>query len=130
MLDETWNVNTMSIYNGERDNRNEPFNTIRDTAFITSGTMFFEKESEVGIRQMLYTAANGETTDASFIVEADVQNDNPTIEFIGLESIFPETYIEETYKVISFDDSRIELFMEFYGTGDLTLQECSIILTK
>lgn len=130
MLDETWNINTMSIYDGERNSRNEPFTTIRDTIIATSGTMFFEKESELGVRKFVYTNPEGQILEASFTIETDVNDDNPFIKFIDFDAAFPEPYQEAAYKVISFDDTKIELLKEFYGTGDLTLQETSIIITK
>lgn len=130
MLDETWNVSSMHIYDGERNNTSESFSPIRDTVIATSGQMRFEKDSEKGVRGMTYTDANGQVYEASFIIDADVNNDNPVITFIDLENLFPEPYIDAKYDVISFSKTKIELFMFFYGNGDLTVQECSLTLVK
>lgn len=130
MLDETWTVGYMHIFDGERSSRDEPFNTVRDSIIATSGTMRFEKESEKGVRAMTYTDASGQALEASFIIDSDVNDDNPVITFVDLENLFPEPYLEAKYKVLSFSKSEIELFMEFYGNGDLTKQECTITLVK
>lgn len=131
MLDETWNITNMQIYDGERSHSTvDTFTTVRDTVIATSGTMRFEKDSEKGVRAMTYTDANGQVLKASFIIEADVENDNPEIEFIDLKNLFPEPYYESRYKVVSFSKTHIDLLMVSYGSALQTKQECTITLVK
>lgn len=131
MLDETWNIHSLHAYSGERPDRNTPYTTTRDTVVATSGTMQFEKDSERGVRAMTYTDALGDVYEASFILDADVNDDNPVISFVDLDSLFPAPYFgSEKYDVVSFSDTEIEFFMPFNGTGDRTRHEFTIILTK
>jgi hypothetical protein len=57
---------------------------------------------------MTYTDANGQVFEASFDIEADIENDNPEIEFTGLNNLFPEPYYETSYKVVSFSKTHID----------------------
>lgn len=131
MLDETWQVERMHVERGERVDRSEPFTITLDSVVASSGTMYFAKDSERGRRDLTYTDAYGTVIEGAFIIEADVEDDNPTIEFDTNPMFFPHPYrVSHKFEVLSFDDNRIELLYILDGTGSREQHQWSIDLVK
>ncbi len=131
MLDETWQIELMDMESAERSSRNATWNITLDTVIATSGTMYFEDDSERGRFNFTYTDGNGVAKEGQIIIEADVNDDNPTIQFDISPKFFPHPHrVSDKFKVISFGDSHIELFYELLGTGDLTRYRYTIDLVK
>ncbi|MBR9920038.1 MAG: hypothetical protein GYB31_04305 [Bacteroidetes bacterium] len=131
MLDETWEIDLMKMESAERSARSEPWNVTLDTLIASTGTMYFEEDSKQGRRNFTYTDGNGVATQGQIIIEADVNDDNPTVQFDISPKFFPHPHlVSDKFKVISFDDSHIEFFYELLGTGDLTRYQYTIELIK
>ena len=131
MLDETWQVERMHVERSERADRSEPFTITLDSVVASSGSMYFAKDSERGRRDLTYTDANGTVIKGVFIIDADVEDDNPTIEFDTNPMLFPHPYrVSHKFEVLSFDDNRIALFYTLDGTGSRTRYQWSIDLVK
>lgn len=131
MLDETWQIDIMEMESTERAARSEPWNVTLDTIIAATGTMYFEEDSKRGRRDFTYTDGNGVAKQGQITIEADVNDDNPTVQFDISPKLFPHPHrVSDKFKVISFGDSHIELFYELLGTGDLTRYRYTIELVK
>lgn len=131
MLDATWQVEEMHVEEAERANRDEPYTITLDSVVAASGSMYFAEDSERGRRDLTYTNTNGDVIEGAFIIEADVEDDNPTIQFDIKPELFPHPYrVSNKFKVLSFNENRIELFYSLDGTGDRTRYQYTIDLVK
>lgn len=131
MLDETWSIDLMGMESAERSSRNDPWVVTLDTVVATDGTMFFEKDSERGRRDFTYTDGDGVAYQGQIIIEADVNDDNPTVQFDISPVLFPFPHrVSDKFSVVSFDDDYLEFYFGFWGTGDLTRHQYTIALSK
>lgn len=131
MLDKTWQVEQMHVEEAERANRDEPYTITLDSVTAASGSMYFAEDSERGRRDLTYTNANGTVIEGVIIIEADVEDDNPTIQFDIKPELFPHPYrVSNKFRVLSFSEDRIELFYSLDGTGDRTRYQYSIDLVR
>ncbi len=131
LLDETWQIERMHVEEAERDNYAEPFTITLDSLIAVSGSMYFAKDSDKGRRDFIYTDANGIVTEGVFIIESDVENDNPTIQFDIEPKLFPDPHRAfNKFKVLTIDDHRIELIYTLEGTGSRTRYQYSLDLVK
>ena len=129
MLDESWKIDIMEMESTERPSRSDPWSVTLDTVVASAGTMYFEKDSKRGRHNFTYTDDNGVVKQGQIVIEADVNDDNPTVQFDISPTFFPHPHrVSDKFKVISFGDSHLEFYFEFWGTGDLTHHEYTIEL--
>lgn len=129
LLDETWEIQENHYDYAERADYSQPFEILEDALLDTPGTLYFGEDSEVGRRELVYTDPEGGEQAGVFILEADVDNDNPMIAFEDMDLLFADPLLVNTkWDVTVFEPEFFELHLVLEDSETRHRQTLSLTL--